>query len=224
MSSSGPQEADRTIGRRAGSLHGVRRSLSLVVVCAVLLLGAVPAGAAGWAPVRPIVPDLDVVQRFESSWHLGLPAGDRYLRAAAPEEVFLAPLPADSGEGRRVVYALDDQMVWLVAGDGTVLANYLVSGRKGWPKPGSYSVFSKSPITRSFLDPNTTMRWMVRFARTDKTNIGFHDIPIHGDGSPYQTLDELGQALSGGCVRQDLGAAIRMYRFADVGTPVIVVP
>ena len=115
-------------------------------------------------------------------------------------------------------------MVWLVAEDGTVLANYLVSGRAGVPSPGTYSVFSKSPVTRAFLDPNTIMRWMVRFAKTDKTNIGFHDIPVRGDGTPYQTVDELGTALSGGCVRQELGAAIRMSRFADVGTPVIVTP
>ncbi len=200
----------------------MRRFLASGVLLAVLL-GSAPAGAAAWAPPRLSIPGADTVQRFEWTWDRGLRAFDRYLWAAA-EDVLLAPLPEDSGEGRRVVYALDDQMVWLVTEDGSVVANYLVSGRKGWPNPGTYSVFSKSPITRSFLDPNTTMRWMVRFARTDKTNIGFHDIPIHGDGSPYQTLDELGTALSGGCVRQSLPDAIRMYRFADVGTTVVVTP
>ncbi|NND84749.1 MAG: L,D-transpeptidase, partial [Acidimicrobiia bacterium] len=161
---------------------------------------------------------------FEGSWHRGIPAYDRYLHAAAPDVELLAPLPEDSGEGRRVVYALDAQMVWLVAEDETILANYFVSGRAGVPNPGTYSVFSKSPVTRAFLDPNTIMRWMVRFAKTAKTNIGFHDIPVHGDGSPYQTVDELGTALSGGCVRQELGAAKRLYRFADVGTTVVVTP
>ena len=201
----------------------MRRFVASVVVLAVLL-GTAPAGAATWAPPRLSIPGADTVQRFESTWGRGLPAFDRYLWAAADEDVLLAPLPEDSGEGRRVVYSLDDQMVWLVTEDGSVVANYLVSGRKGWPEPGTYSVFSKSPMTRSFFDASTTMRWMVRFARTDKTNIGFHDIPTRGDGSLYQTLDELGTALSGGCVRQSLPDAIRMYRFADVGTTVVVTP
>jgi lipoprotein-anchoring transpeptidase ErfK/SrfK len=170
------------------------------------------------------MPGADVVQRFESTWDRGLPAFDRYLWAAAPEDVLLAPVPDDSGEGRRVVYSLEDQMVWLVTEDGSVVANYLVSGRKGWPNPGTYQVFSKSPITRAYLSPTTTMRWMVRFARTANTNIGFHDIPLSGNGTPYQTLDELGTALSGGCVRQSSEDAIRMYRFADIGTTVVVTP
>jgi hypothetical protein len=202
----------------------VRRSIASVVVLAILLLGVAPASAASRAPSRQIAPDADVLQRFEGSWNRGMSAYDRFLHAAAPEQHLLAPLPADSGEGRRVVYALEDQMVWLVAEDGTVLANYLVSGRAGVPNPGTYAVFSKSPVTRAFLDPNTIMRWMVRFTKTAKTNIGFHDIPVHGDGTPYQTVDELGTALSGGCVRQELGAAKRMYRFVDVGTTVVVTP
>jgi hypothetical protein len=196
--------------------------MAFVVVLAILLLGAAPASAASRAPSRQIAPDADVLQRFEGSWNRGMTAYDRFLHAAAPDQHLLSPLPDGSGEGRRIVYSGEDQMVWLVAEDGTVLANYLVSGRKEMPKPGTYSVFSKSPVTRAFLDPNSIMRWMVRFARTDKTNIGFHDIPVHGDGSPYQTVDELGTALSGGCIRQELGAAKRLYRFADVGTPVVV--
>src|SRR4051812_35968999 len=37
-------------------------------------------------------------------------------------------LPADSGEGRRVVFDIGDQRVWLVKGTGTVARTYLVSG------------------------------------------------------------------------------------------------
>ena len=41
----------------------MRRSITLVVVCAVLLLGAAPAGAAGVAPTRAVVPDLDAIRQ-----------------------------------------------------------------------------------------------------------------------------------------------------------------
>ena len=74
-----------------------------MVVCAVLLLGAAPAGAAGVAPMRAVVPDLDAIQRFEGSWNRTVPTYDRYLQAVAPDHDLLAPLPEDSGEGRRVV-------------------------------------------------------------------------------------------------------------------------
>lgn len=200
----------------------MRHLVALVVACAVLFVGAAPAGAVGFTPGRPIVPEADALQWFEGSWSRGITTYDRFLHASSFEIDLLAPLPADSGEGRRIVYSGDEQMVWLVAEDETVLANYLVSGRTGMPEPGTYPVFSKSTVTRSFLDPNTIMRWMVRFARTEKTNIGFHDIPVRGDGSPYQSVDELGTALSGGCIRQEWDAAKRLYRFADVGTPVVV--
>jgi lipoprotein-anchoring transpeptidase ErfK/SrfK len=36
------------------------------------------------------------------------------------------------------------QRVWLVEQDEQVSASWLVSGRKGTPKPGTYSVYSRS--------------------------------------------------------------------------------
>ena len=43
------------------------------------------------------------------------------------------------------------------------------------------------------------------------------------DGSVYQTEDELGQRMSGGCQRQAALDAQFMWVFADIGTPVYVV-
>ncbi len=189
------------------------------------LVVAIPATAASAvsSPRRPTqAAGLTAFDTFESAWAVPEPVFDRYLRITAGTP--LAPLPPDSGSGRRIVYALTDQMVWLVAADETILANYLVSGRLGSPGPGTYEVFSKSRRTVAFLDQSITMRWMVRFATTDKTNLGFHDLPRYGDGRPMQTEEELGTALSGGCVRQADADAIRMYRWAPVGTPVIVTP
>ena len=61
-------------------------------------------------------------------------------------------LPADSGEGRRIVYAVRAQRIWLVEADATVLDSYLVSGRKNTPRPGTYKVFSKSLHARATHD------------------------------------------------------------------------
>ncbi|MEZ5256170.1 MAG: L,D-transpeptidase [Ilumatobacteraceae bacterium] len=67
---------------------------------------------------------------------------------------------------------------------------------------------------------------MVRFAKTPRGgNIGFHEIPTQcGGGSCWkvQTSDQLGHALSGGCVRQTTEDAIWIYEWAQVGTVVVV--
>ncbi len=63
-------------------------------------------------------------------------------------------------------------------------------------------MLSRSRHTNSIHNPAITWGYMVRFAKGDRDgNIGFHDIPYQY-GQPVQTLDQLGQALSGGCVRQ----------------------
>lgn len=134
------------------------------------------------------------------------------------------PLPADSGAGKRIVYDLSGQQVWLVDEDDTVVRTYLVSGSLyDQLDPGRYEVFSKSRNAISWTG-ESTMEYMVRFYRSVNSNIGFHDIPVSADtGEEVQTLSELGTPLSDGCIRQDESDAEALYEFASVGTPVIVV-
>ena len=103
-----------------------------------------------------------------------------------------------------------------------VVDSYLVSGREGSPGAGTYSVFSKSE--HAFAYSGITMDWMVRFAWGRTLAIGFHGIPRYANGTPMQTLDQLGTFQSHGCVRQDDGKAQALFEWADVGTTVIVVP
>lgn len=132
------------------------------------------------------------------------------------------PPPADSGTGRRVVFAIADQRVWLVEADGTVARTYLVSGSlTDNLEPGSYEVYSTSP-TAVGIDDSGTMRYMVRFAHGEQAAIGFHDIPVK-DGEPVQSRAELGEPRSHGCIRQARPDARALWRFAPVGTRVVVV-
>ena len=63
---------------------------------------------------------------------------------------------------------------------------------------------------------------MVRFTvGPDGDNIGFHEIPKN-NGVPVQTEAQLGQPLSGGCVRQATPDAEYMWNWAPVGTKVVV--
>ncbi|MPZ59996.1 MAG: L,D-transpeptidase family protein [Propionibacteriales bacterium] len=142
---------------------------------------------------------------------------DREARSGPPA------VPAKSGEGKRVVLDLSTQRVWLVGPAGKVLRTYLVSGSKTDNlKPGHFQVYSRSRHAVSYT-LEQTMQYMVRFTHGDRAAIGFHDIPRDMEGQRVQTTDELGTRLSAGCLRQALPAAQAMWRFADVGTVVVVV-
>ena len=131
-------------------------------------------------------------------------------------------VPYLSGVGRRVVYSKNQMRVWIVDGNNVTVRTYRVSGRFGQPTPGSYQVFSRSAFTCNIDHPNICMRFMVRFAHGPLgDNIGFHEIPRR-DGVPIESDAQLGQALSGGCVRQATADAMYMWDFAGIGTTVVV--
>jgi lipoprotein-anchoring transpeptidase ErfK/SrfK len=67
------------------------------------------------------------------------------------------------------------------------------------------------------------MRYMVRFTQGERAAIGFHDIPRDDQGRPVQTRAQLGRPLSSGCIRQARPDAIALWRFAGIGTSVVVV-
>lgn len=134
--------------------------------------------------------------------------------------------PIDGGNGRRVVYSKTQQTVWVYDESNTIIKMHRVSGRQdpGDPLPGTYRVWSRSTRTFSINNPTITWNYMIRFAKGDRDgNIGFHDIPYQY-GQPVQTVDQLGQALSGGCVRQAPEDAIWMWNWAQIGTVVVVTP
>ncbi len=131
-------------------------------------------------------------------------------------------VPYLSGTGRRVVYSKNSMRVWIVDGNNVTVRTYRVSGRFGQPNPGTYQVFSRSSFTCNIDHPNICMRFMVRFAHGPKgDNIGFHEIPKE-NGVPIESDAQLGQALSGGCVRQATADAMFMWDFAGIGTTVVV--
>lgn len=133
------------------------------------------------------------------------------------------PLPANSGTGRRIVYQRSGQRVWAVDKDGAIIRSWLVSGsRYDNEVAGTHKVFSKSEITTAW-NGKAFLKKMVRWMKTNIGAIGFHQIPVHrDDGTVYQTEEELGTRLSGGCQRQAKEDADFMWKFATIGTPVVV--
>jgi len=141
---------------------------------------------------------------------------------ASEEQQADPPVPADSGEGRRIVFDQSDQRVWLVDDDETVARTYLVSGSLyDNLDPGTYSVYSRSEQAWG-VDDSGTMKYFVRFTEGDAGGaIGFHDIPVD-DGDLVQTVAQLGTPQSHGCIRQERADAVALWDFAPIGTEVDV--
>jgi L,D-transpeptidase catalytic domain len=131
-------------------------------------------------------------------------------------------VPAESGDGKRIVFDQSDQRVWLVDDANDVTRTYLVSGSLyDNLDPGTYSVYSRSEQAYG-IDDSGTMKYFVRFTEGEKgAAIGFHDIPID-NGSLVQTVAQLGTPQSHGCIRQEREDAIALWEFAPIGTEVDV--
>lgn len=145
------------------------------------------------------------------------------LSPLVPPERPPPPYP-DVGHGKRIIYANGEQRVWMVDENNELVDTYLVSGRAGVPRPGTYEIFSKSVNAWATHD-GITMKWMARFTHARSgVAIGFHSIPLYSNGEPMQTEDELGYYRSGGCIRQADDKAQALYDWAPIGTTVIVLP
>jgi hypothetical protein len=184
-------------------------------------VGALPSAAGDPAPVARQA--ASVAARAAAPAAVPAPAPTESGAGVAEAEAYpAAALPADSGAGRRVVFSESRQRVWLVSRGQQVERTYLVSGSfTDNLHPGTYAVYSRSAHAYG-IDDSGTMRYFVRFTQGDTgAAIGFHDIPVD-DGAPVQTLAQLGTPQSHGCIRQRRSDAIALWRFAPLGTTVVV--
>ncbi len=158
----------------------------------------------------------------DSAATVGDPDGsvDRGAEPAAEPRV-----PPRSGQGKRIVYDISEQRVWLVTRKDAVARTYLVSGGTDPDllDPGRYAVYSKSRHAVSF-NLEETMNYMVRFATGERSAIGFHDIPAFHDGTLAQSRSQLGTPQSAGCIRQWITDARALWEFSRIETPVVVTP
>lgn len=135
------------------------------------------------------------------------------------------PLPDNAGQGTgyRVVYSRAMQRVWAINDAEQIVRSYLVTGSQYRNEvPGIHKIYSRSETTTAW-NGAATLPLMVRWLDTERGAIGFHAIPKDREtGEPYQTWQELGQKMSGGCQRQHMLDAQFMWAFGTIGTPVYV--
>jgi hypothetical protein len=207
---------------RYGRIAALTGSLAVTVLAVLGGAGVLPSGST--APASAAT-SRGAISPASSSLRSQIPQSERSDRvtpsstsaAAAADET----LPPRSGEGRRVVFSEGRQRVWLVNRAAQVVRTYLVSGSVyDNLDPGTYEVFSRSGQAWG-IDDSGTMKYFVRFAHGDNAAIGFHDIPVE-DGHWVQGVDELGTPQSHGCIRQRRADAKALWRFAPLGTTVVV--
>jgi hypothetical protein len=138
----------------------------------------------------------------------------------------MLPLPVNSGAGRRMVVHSDAQQVWLVEDDGSVSDTFLMSGRRvrtasGFDQTGVFRVYSKSRSMRYCEGRCGRANYMVRYQRTTRSAVGSHALPVER-GLVVQGVEDLGWPLSHGCSRLEESKALAVYRWAALGTIVIV--
>jgi hypothetical protein len=203
---------------RYGRIVALTGSLAVTVLAVLGGAGVLPSGST--APASAATSP-GAISPASSSLRSQIPQSERSDRETTSSTSADEALPRRSGEGRRVVFSAARQRVWLVNRAEHVVRTYLVSGSVyDNLDPGTYEVFSRSGQAWG-IDDSGTMKYFVRFAHGDNAAIGFHDIPVD-DGHLVQGVEELGTPQSHGCIRQRRADAKALWRFAPLGTTVVV--
>jgi lipoprotein-anchoring transpeptidase ErfK/SrfK len=104
--------------------------------------------------------------------------------------------------------------------NGKALESFLISsGKRGMDTPkGQFKVSNKHPRPWSKAYGLYMPYWM---AIMPSGKFGIHELP-EWPGGYKEGQDHLGTPVSHGCVRLGVGAAKRVYEWAEIGTPIVI--
>ncbi|MFE9439763.1 hypothetical protein ACFYO2_12230 [Streptomyces sp. NPDC006602] len=147
---------------------------------------------------------------------LGSPTTGSALAAATSKAPRADPtaLPAGSGTGKRVVYSVKADRVWLVGPGDKIIRTFKVTPGTVDPAPGSYAVTSRS--NRVTGTDGTPVEHVVRFTNVNRVPIGFSAAVNGSVPAPAPTV-------RAGGVRESRADGNAMWRFATIGERVVVI-
>ncbi|THA32609.1 hypothetical protein E6R18_13640 [Streptomyces sp. A1277] len=180
--------------------------MAALTAAAVAVVGFLAYQASADVPA-----DLSAKPKASSS--ASAPAGAGHAKPK-PKKDPLA-VPAASGTGMRVVYALADRRVWLVDATGKASRTFKVMPSAVSAVPGTYTVTSRSGSVKG--SDGVPIEHVVRFASVNDVAIGFSAAQ---DGS----MEEPDPTLKAGGVRMSREDGDAMWTFATVSVKVVVVP
>ncbi|MFG2818870.1 hypothetical protein ACGFX4_05520 [Kitasatospora sp. NPDC048365] len=128
-------------------------------------------------------------------------------------------LPAESGSGLRVVYAVKDHQVWLVDPRKTpqVVAAFKVSPGSVDPAVGTYTVYGRTASGTG--TDQRPIEHVVRFAKQGETVFGFSALVDEKAPAPSAAA-----GLKTGGIRASRADGQTLWDFAPTGTRVVVLP
>ncbi|MEV1020966.1 hypothetical protein [Streptomyces sp. NPDC050264] len=126
-----------------------------------------------------------------------------------------ATLPAQSGAGERVVYALGADRVWLVGADGKAQRTFQVMPGTVEPTAGKYTVTSRSGSVTG--TDGVPIEHVVLFANTGGVPVGFSAAVDGSTPSPDPSKQT-------GGIRESRADGAAMWEFATFGQKIVVVP
>ncbi|WP_406283412.1 hypothetical protein [Embleya sp. NBC_00896] len=191
-----------------------------ITIAALVGVGFLAAQAANSAP------DNRGIARTGTPTPTG-PSGVPAPPPAAPPAV-----PAGSGTGKRVVYSLKDNRVWLVDEAERSLRDYVIAPAPVKPQPGTFAVTLKKEEAQTGSD-GVRITYSVRFGFVQGIPLGFAatETPLDqinpvkptpsGTARPRTSAPPAKQSAG---IRSTPADGAALWAFAPVGTPVIVVP
>lgn len=110
--------------------------------------------------------------------------------------------------------------------NGKLLKEYRVSTGLDYPTPvGEFTILNKTGLGFSTIY-NVWMAWWMGFKYSEEHHayFGIHELPYTiTDGSKiHRPVSNIGTPSTGGCVALGVGDAQQVYRFADIGTKVVI--
>ncbi|MFI7277750.1 hypothetical protein [Streptomyces sp. NPDC049879] len=200
----------------SGSGSGLFVTALTAAALAVVAFFAFQASAADDRPSAAGEPSAPAASEGDSDGAGGAGEGE----GEGAEEPSDPALPEESGTGRRVVYALAQQRVWLVdvAADGSgeeVVSTFEVFPSPVSPEPGEYAVSSRNP--QGTGSDGVPMEHAVIFhADAESVVFGFSAATDGSVPDPESTQRT-------GAIRQSRADGDTMWEFAEQGTAVVVV-
>ena len=152
----------------------------------------------------------------------------RYRRAALGRWIVVillavaalaTPAMGSARAQKSIVVSISHQMLWAYKGDKVALSSYVSTGKAGFETPlGSYTVLTKLP--------SQTMEGVIGgeyYNVPDVPSVLYFTNRGHALHGTYWH-NNFGSPMSHGCVNLPLDVAAWLYRWAPVGTPVLIVP
>ena len=130
-----------------------------------------------------------------------------------------APLTGTAKARKAIVVSISQQMLWAYKGDRVVRNTYVSTGRAGFDTPvGSFAVLTKLP--------SQTMEGVIGgeyYNVPDVPSVLYFTNSGHALHGTYWH-NNFGTPMSHGCVNLPLDVAAWLYRWAPVGTRVLIIP